>query len=343
MIALDLPLTGERQMLRDSIQRFLAGNDRPGWRDLCDTLGLAGVAVPEAAGGFGGGAIDIALVMAELGPSLAGADWLSHAAATMLLARIAPAHAALPALATGAQRIATIVPASAASMPAVESGPVVRGTATLVAGAAEADFFLLADREALLLIAAGRDRVEQRHRIMHDGSVTADLSFALKGDDMQLLAAEGEARALAGYADDLILAGRCAEVVGLMQRMIADSVDYLGQRRQFGTAIGAFQALRHRVADMQLAAMKAAALSEAAILAVDQDRSDRAQAVSAACVEIAEAARIVGEGAVQLHGAMGLTEELALGGHFKRALAIAAAFGPRASHLARFAEAEVAA
>lgn len=339
MLPLDLPLNDERKMLRDSVQRFLADDERPGWRSLCDTLGLAGLAVPEAAGGFGGGAVDIALVIAELGPSLAAADWLSHAAATMLLARVVPDHPALPALATGARRIATICSASAASIPAIESGPVIRGSATLVAGAAEADLFLLADRDALLLVAADRDKIEQRHRIMHDGSVTADLDFVLKAGDICQLAAGAEARTLAEYANDLILACRCAEAVGLMQRMIADSIDYLGQRRQFGTAIGAFQALRHRVADMQLAAMKAGALAEAAILAVEQDREDRSALVSAACVEVADAARVVGEGAVQLHGAMGLTEELALGGHFKRALAIAAAFGPRADHLARFAEA----
>ena len=122
-----------------------------------------------------------------------------------------------------------------------------------------------------------------------------------------------------------------------MQRMIADSIDYLGQRTQFGTRIGRFQSLRHRAADMQLAAMKAAALTEVAILAVDQGRADRAQAVSAACIEVGDAVRIVGESAVQIHGAMGLTEELSLGGHFKRALAIAAAFGPRASHFERLA------
>jgi alkylation response protein AidB-like acyl-CoA dehydrogenase len=142
--------------------------------------------------------------------------------------------------------------------------------------------------------------------------------------------------------NDLILAARCAEAAGLLQRMIADSVDYLGQRSQFGAAIGSFQALRHRVADMQLAAMKAFALVETAILTVEQveqDRSDRARAVSAACVETADAVRIVGEGAVQLHGAMGLTEELQLGALYKRALSIAAAMGPSAGHLARFAEA----
>jgi len=337
--ALDLPLRDEQQMLRDSVQRFLADNARPGWRDLVDALGLAGVAVPEAHGGFGGGVIDIAVVMAELGPALAGADWLSHTAAAMLLARAAPDHAALADLATGDRRAAMICTASSATMPIVEADGAVHGTATLVAGGAEADLFVLADGDAVLLFAADRDKVEQRHRIMHDGSVTADLCLTLKAGEGSVLATGVAERALAEWANDLVLVGRCAEAVGLIRHMIAASADYLGQRQQFGRPIGTFQALRHRAADMQLVAMKAAALTEVAILAVDQGRADRAATVSAACVEVAEAVRIVGEGAVQIHGAMGLTEELSVGGHFKRALAIAAAMGPRADHLARFSEA----
>ena len=337
MATLDLPLGEEQRMLQESVQRFLADHEQPGWRDLSASLGLAGVALPESVGGFGGGAVDIALVMAELGPALAGGDWLSHVAASALFARVAPGHSALGDLATGRRRIAIICAASTAAMPVFEGG-LVRGSAALVAGAAEADLLLLASDDVLLLVAADGDKVEQRHRIMHDGSVTADLAFTLKPGDAALLAEGEEARALADHANDLILAARCAEAVGLMQRMIADSVDYLDQRRQFGTPISRFQSLRHRAADMQLAAMKAAALTEDAVAAVDQDRPDRAQAVSAACIEVGDAVRIVGESAVQIHGAMGLTEELSLGGHFKRALAIAAAFGPRAGHLARFAE-----
>src|SRR3546814_6503674 len=88
---------------------------------------------------------------------------------------------------------------------------------------------------------------------MHDGSVSADLAFTLKPGDAVLLADGDEARVLADHANDLILAARCAEAVGLMQRMNAGSVDYLGQRKQFGTPIGGFQSLRHRAPDMQLA------------------------------------------------------------------------------------------
>src|SRR3546814_5600303 len=84
-MALDLSLEPGQQMLRDGLRRFLADNAWPGWRSLSDALGLGGVAVPEGAGGFGGGMRDIALVMGELAPAHAGADWLSHAVASWLL------------------------------------------------------------------------------------------------------------------------------------------------------------------------------------------------------------------------------------------------------------------
>ncbi|WP_428682412.1 acyl-CoA dehydrogenase family protein [Sphingopyxis sp.] len=337
MSGLDLPQSVEREMIAGSISRLLADTPRPGWRDLADAIGLAGLTAPEAAGGFGGGPIEIAVAMAELGPALAGADWLSHAAATLLIARLAPDHAVLPDLAGGMRRAAIVCSASCTAMPVVEGGAV-HGSALLVAGAAEADMVLIADAGGIVLV-ADHAKVEQRHRIMHDGSVTADLGFALRAGDGESLADGIDARRQAEWIADLILAARCAEVAGLMQRMVADSADYMGQRRQFGAQIGSFQALRHRAADMQLALMKAAALTELAVIAVDRDGIDRARAVSAACVEVADAVRIVGEGAVQIHGAMGLTEELSLGAQFKRALSIAANLGSRAGHLARYAEA----
>lgn len=341
MTRFDLPLTPKRQMLRDSIQRFIADHQRPGWHQLCETLGLGGVTVPEAAGGFGGDALDMAIVMGELGPALAGADWLSHAAATLLLGTVDPAHPTLPGLAGGRHRAALLCPASAAEMPSIQRNGeawTVRGDAALVSGGAEADLFLLADPAAVLLTRAAHDRIDQRHRIMHDGSVTADLGFTLGPADVEVLATGEHAARLAEHIGDVLLAARCAEAVGLIQRMLDDAVDYLGNRRQFGMPIGSFQALRHRAADMQIAMMKAAALAETAILAVDGKADQRAAATSAACVEVADAVRVVGEGAVQIYGAMGLTEELPLGLYFKRALTIAAALGPRAGHLARFSE-----
>ncbi len=337
-MTLDLPLTPDQMLLRDSIQRLVAKSPYPGWRDLSDTLWLGGVTVNEASGGFGGGMTDIAVVAAELGPALAGADWISHAMASWLLGMVAPSHPALPGLARGQRRAAIICPASAAAMPIIRDGTVC-GTAELVAGAAEADLFLLAEDGVILAVDADSKAVEQRHRIMLDGSVTADLSFTTKGADFELLGQDEESALLVERANDMVLSARCAEAVGLMRRMMADSITYLGQRRQFGRQIASFQALRHRAADMQLALMKAGALTEAAIREFESDKdTNRGALVSAACIEVSDAARIVGEGAVQFHGAMGLTEELDLGRFFKRVLAIAAALGPKAGHLARYAE-----
>lgn len=337
-MTLDLALRPDQQMLRDSVRRFLVDHARPGWRELSDGLGLGGVTIPESAGGFGGGATDMALVLGELGPVPGCGDWLSHAAAGWAIGALAPEHDVLAELASGQVRAAVVCAASAATLPTVD-GAALRGTAALVAGAAEADWLLVVDDPAIMLVAARHDRVEQRHRIMHDGGVTADLAFFVEPGDVDCLATGERARRLAGRVNDMMLAARCAEAAAILQRMLADTIDYMGQRRQFGQPIAAFQVLRHRVADMQLALMKAAALTELAVAAVDAETPDRRRMVSAACVEIGDAVRLVGEAAVQIHGAMGLTDELVLGGHFKRALAIAAGLGSRAEHLARYAEA----
>lgn len=338
-MALDLPLSADQQLLQDNIRRFLSSHPKPGWRELSDVLGLSAVTVPVEAGGFGGGIVDMALVMAELGPALAGSDWLPHAVAIWVLGQLSPTHDDLADLAAGRRRIAIVCAASGATMPVIDTDFAVRGSANLVPGGAEADLLLLADADAILLVHADGQKIEQRHRIMLDGSVSADLCFALESPDAELLASGPAAQEAAEIASDMMRAARCAEAVGLMQRMIADSVEYLGQRKQFGRPIGSFQALRHRLADMQIAQMRAAALTEAAISSIENRTAAHGRTVSGACVEVADAVRIVGEGAVQLHGAMGLTEELGLGGRFKRALAIAAGLGARADHLARFADA----
>ena len=338
MSALDLLLDPEQQLLHDSVQRFLVDNPRPCWRNLSDQLGLAGIAAPESAGGFSGGMPEIAVVMAELGPALAGADWLSHTVATWLLAHINPGHGLLTDLASGVLRAAILCPASTASLPDVDivgKSCSVDGFATLVAGGSDADLLILAVSDAIAVIATDTPGVERHRRVMLDRSVTADVDFS-SNIKVELLATHADAQHLSSTANDMMLIGRCSEAVGLMQRMVADTVNYLGQRQQFGTSIGSFQVLRHRCADMQLALMKATALTEVAILAVGRDAPEVGETVSAACIEINHAVRIVGEGAVQLHGAMGVTDELAIGHYFKRALAIASGLGSQAQHLKRF-------
>ncbi|WP_309752001.1 acyl-CoA dehydrogenase family protein [Novosphingobium sp.] len=310
-MALDLPLTDTATMLRDALQRYLADNSRPGWQGLAQDLGLMGVGIPEESGGTGGGAIERAVVAEALGPAQAGADWLSHHLAASALAQLAPGHALLPSLADGSARIALALDPA------------------LVAGGAKADWLLVLDGRGARLVAA--DEAERRVRAMFDGTETADLTIpATAGENLS-----GDVDGATAWARNAQLTARCAECAGLMARMLHDTAQYLNSREQFGQPIARFQVLRHRMADMHMALLKAGALIERAVLAEGTPGWDHA--VSAAVVETTDAVRIVGEGAVQLHGGMGVTEELDLGGMFKRGLVIASTFGPRTAHLARHA------
>ena len=320
-MAFELPLTETATLLQQSVQRYLTDHPKPDWSGLAE-LGLCAVGIPEDAGGIGGGATERAVILAELGPALAGADWLAHHLGASLLARLAPDHGLLGALAAGEVRIALVLGGS--------------GEVPLVAGAADADWLLLAGQTQTLLVAANAPGLSRRRRAMMDGSTAADLSIGAEVEADTVLAEDVDAAAAVAWASDAQNAARCAEAAGLMARMLADTAAYLQQRKQFGVPIASFQVLRHRLADMQMAALKAEGLAERAVLREGTD--GWGHAVSAAVVETIDAVRLVGEGAVQLHGGMGVTEELALGGQFKRGLAIAAMLGSKSQHLARHAE-----
>lgn len=335
-MTLDLPLTETATLLQSSLQRYLADHPQPDWSALAQDIGLMSLGVPETCGGIGGGGIERAAVMVELGNARLAGDWLSHAIAAAALTRIAPTHPLLAVMATGTQRAALVTMpghrhAGADAAPASPNRDGLRH----VAGAAAADWLLVMEADSVWLIAADDPAVSRTVRPMHDGSVTADLAFAAALPPAARLAEGAIAAALAEWASSARDAALCAAAAGLMAQLLDDTRSYLGQRQQFGVAIASFQVLRHRLADMQMARMKAAALTERAITAEGASPQDWVRAIDAAAIETIDAVRLVGEGAVQLHGAMGLTAELALGGRFKRALAIAAALGPVAPRLAR--------
>lgn len=319
-MALELPLTETAALLQQSIQRYLADHPRPTWNGLAQ-LGLMAVGIPDEAGGVGGGAIERAAIMAELGPALVGSDWLAHHIAASLLARLAPEHGLLASLAMGEARIALALGDS--------------GEIPLVAGAGDADWLILAGQKRIVLVNAAAAGIARRNRAMMDGSRMADVTIAAAVQVDSVLAEGPAAAAARQWAIDARNAALCAEAAGLMDRMVSDTAAYLQQRKQFGVAIATFQVLRHRLADMQMALLKAEGLTERAVMR--EGGEDWEHAVSAAVVETIDAVRLVGEGAVQLHGGMGVTEELALGGQFKRGLAIAATLGSKSHHLARHA------
>lgn len=141
-----------------------------------------------------------------------------------------------------------------------------------------------------------------------------------------------------GWDADARVVLHAAEIVGLCATMLGDAAAYMKERHQFGVAIASFQVLRHRMADMAMMLEQAKAIVDLAIDAMeDPDAEARARTVSAAKVVADDAARVVGEGAVQIHGAMGLTQELRVGGYFRRARALVQADGGARKHLARYA------
>ena len=136
---------------------------------------------------------------------------------------------------------------------------------------------------------------------------------------------------------DRAIAALCAEAVGIMDVLHEATVEYLKTRTQFGVPIGKFQVLQHRAVDMMAACQEARSLSLLATLSLDKPAAARARAVSAAKVGIGKGGRMVGQAAIQMHGVMGMTDELKVGHYFKRLTMIDAQFGNVDHHLDRFA------
>jgi hypothetical protein len=172
-----------------------------------------------------------------------------------------------------------------------------------------------------------------------DGQRAADVY--LKGVEVPAagrLSAEGSALAVIEAALDIGLAALCAEAVGVMQALIDATVTYVQNRQQFGVPIGRFQALQHRIADMLIHLEQARSMSYlAALRCTDENVTERRRALSAAKAVIGQASRFVGQQAVQLHGGMGMTDELAVSHWFKRLTAAELMFGDSDAHLQRYA------
>jgi alkylation response protein AidB-like acyl-CoA dehydrogenase len=157
--------------------------------------------------------------------------------------------------------------------------------------------------------------------------------------DAAVIGAPDRALAVIERAVEQGIAALCAEAVGIVTALNEATLNHLKTRKQFGTAIGSFQALQHRMADMFIAAEQARSMAIlAATQAAGEDPVARRRAISGAKAYIGEAARFVGQQAVQLHGAMGVVDELNVSHYFKRLTMIDMTFGDADHHLARFSE-----
>jgi alkylation response protein AidB-like acyl-CoA dehydrogenase len=332
------------------------------WRGFAEELGILGATLPEDAGGIGGGAVEAMVIAEALGHALVVEPFVDTVVvAGGLLQRAGGQRAAtlLEKIVEGSALVAVAAtePTSGdnwrdVSTVAEKDGAdwVLRGEKSVVVGAPLAGYLLVTARTSgdrddeqgisLFLVdaaAVGDGLTVHAYRTIDDRRA-ADIAFdgvRIPGD--ALLGEEGGAWPSVARARDEGAAAVCAEAVGAMRKVLADTVEYCKQRHQFGTPIGSFQVLQHRMVDMHMEVEQSVAATFLAVLNLDSDDDVRARAVSAAKATIGRAARFIGQNAVQLHGGMGMTEELAIGHYFKRLTALQYEFGSTDHHVARYA------
>ena len=344
---MNFDLSGEQEQIRDSVRRFAASADRRAlrsaeggyslarWREMAE-LGLLALAVPEAAGGMGGSPIDLAIVAEALGHEIAPDPWLENGVLPARLLAAAGRADLIESVVSGetffafafAERARRFsLEPRAVVIEAAAAGDELRGEKTLVAGGAlAAQLLVLAARKGVPTIvtapAGSAGIVEQRYRLV-DGSIASELRFnrvplgadaALAIDPAALAEVVALVRLLAA-----------AEMLGLAQRLFDDTIAYVKQREQFGVAIGSFQALQHRLVDCYAALEQGRSMVYRVALQAGGADWPRAAAGAKAYVGV-QADRIARE-AVQMHGGMGVTDELAIGHALKRVLLLNRLFG----------------
>lgn len=333
----------EHSLLTDALDQLLSDQalTRDGWRPLWQQLAQAGIlsaALPESEGGLQDTRA-LALLAERLGRSGAVSPFISSAvAATSLLGRTPGAErfARLREdLGAGSVIVAVNIPdisQNAGDAITLASGKL-NGVARLVPFGAEADFVLLAAAEndgapVLALVPKSDVAIEQSVIGIDDASyATLRLnSVALKPEFE--LARGPEAARLIAWGGDILVAMHCAEALGAMSMLVDMTGDYLKVRHQFGEPLSAFQVLRHRLVDMDMALTEARSVVEcAAGLIEEDDASGRRQAVMATHFTVARAALKVSQDSVQLHGGIGMANETPVGGYFRRLLTLPLLFG----------------
>ena len=326
----------EQAMLHDAVRAFLVKEGAPRWPDFADRLRI-GAALVDAQQG--------SIIAEEIGRARAHLPFAEVATAAWLLDHCGAT--ALPA-----DKVATLAwaePGLRYDFAGIETrarrdgdGWRLDGTKAVVGWAPKADIILVAARtgdEGVSLFQVDSARTEglrlSPYRTI-DGHPAADLIFenhSLAAD--ALVGPEGAAIDLLEEARDRALALLAAEAVGLLDSLLEQTIAYTGQRRQFGQPIAGFQALQHRMVDMYLECELARSSAWLAMEALDKSAAARARAVSSAMVNVARACRFVGQQAIQLHGGMGMTDELAIGHYVKRAMAIEVLWADADWHLAR--------
>ncbi len=352
--------TDQQRMLADSAVQFCAGEhgehrvracrgrapdfDREVWRKAAG-LGWLGIAVPQADGGLGLGLADLGEVLGPWGSACAPEPLV---AAGVLAAR-AIVHGDGPARARLLESLVAgeLIPALSWANPAGEVAPVPavrRGNEVVLSGEArfvvpaDADGWLVYGSEGLAFIKAGTKGISVERERRADGSFAARLRFknASVHEDGLVAGKEKAKQAVESALDE----GRIAlalEMAGMMRRMLDLTLEYLRTRVQFGKPIGGFQALQHRAVDLFIACELAEDVARAAARTADSGRGSLALAATRAKARASESLGRIAREAVQLHGAIGFTDEYSLGLYVNRALVHCAWLGGADAMRARYA------
>ena len=369
---MDFDLSDDQRLLKDSVDRLIANRygfearrrfrDEPdGWSRALWTqfaeLGLLGLPFAEEHGGFGGGPVELSIVMEAFGRALVVEPYfasiilagglLRTAAPDEVLAEIVPrlAEGKLVLAFAGHERQARWS-LNDVQTRATEAGGGWRitGEKSLVLHGDTAGMFVVSARTAgehrdrhgiaLFLVDADTSGVTRRGYPTQDGTRAAEVTFA--DSPARLLRLDSLDRLEA--AVDEAMAALCSESVGIMDAMHGMTVDYLKTRKQFGRPIGDNQALQHRAVDMLVSLEQARSMAMfGTMMCRDPDPTDRQRAMHATRVQINNSGRHIGQEAVQLHGGIGVTMEYAIGHHFKRMSAIERQFGDTDTHLSALA------
>ena len=372
---MDFNLNDEQQMLQDTVARLVRdsysfeqrerfqqaepGFSRAFWAQLGE-LGLTGVPIAEAHGGFGGSGVESMLVLTELGRGLCLEPYLHSvvfgAGLVAQLGSDAQKDELLPRVASGELQLAVALeePQSHYQLHDVQTraslggaGWQLSGRKIAVIGGHSAGRLLVSARIdgqprdvhgiGLFLLDPAAGGVERRTYPCSDGPWGCDLFL----DDAPalLLGDPGQALAALRYQQGRAIAAQCAEALGGMQEAFRLTLDYLKTRKQFGTPIGSFQVLQHRMAEMRAELELATSMTIlAACIADGADDEERAQRLAAAKFIVTRAARFIAEQAIQLHGGIGMTWEYSLSHHAKRLVMLSHQFGDDDHHLQAYAD-----
>jgi len=372
----DFTLSDEQKLLKDSVERLISdkydldarralvssedGFGRENWQTFAD-LGWLAIPFSEADGGLGGSAVEIMVLMEAFGRGLVVEPFLSTiltgASLVQALGDKEQKAAILPRVIEGKKLLsfAHVEPQArftlsdiTTSATANGSGYSISGQKAVVFGGDSAHQFIVSARVSgeqrdekgisLFLVDADTKGLTRRNYQTIDGLRAAEVSLKdIRVGPQALLGKIGDAFTTIETVIDKATAAVCAEAVGAMDALHEQTLEYLKTREQFGVPLGKFQALQHRSVDMFIACQEARTMTYLATLSLDKPRNERIRAVSGAKSYIGRAGRLVGQEAVQLHGGMGMTDELAIGHYFKRLTMIDTLFGNMDHHLERFA------